>query len=68
MLPTGIVLTSNPPQYPHRCDRCRAEETFAREYPCLEYVVKAEAVLQAGGRLRIWSEPGQELKAETPGG
>lgn len=33
MQSTGITLTSNPPQYPHRCNKCGAEQTFMECYP-----------------------------------
>jgi len=36
MRPTGIVLTSNPPQYPHKCNACGYEATYGTRYP---YVV-----------------------------
>ncbi len=39
MKPTGICLTSLPPQYPHRCDQCGHEETVrGKTYPHHEYV------------------------------
>ena len=40
--PTGTVLTSNPPQYPHKCYNpdCDYGETFVdKSYPHLEYVL-----------------------------
>ena len=38
MKPTGICLTSSPPQYPHRCDKCGHEETVrGKTYPCIEH-------------------------------
>ena len=33
MRPTGIVLTSNPPQYPHKCTNCGYEQTYPQKYP-----------------------------------
>ena len=36
MRPSGIVLTSNPPQYPHTCTSCSYKQTFGVRYP---YVV-----------------------------
>lgn len=30
---TGQVLTSNPPQYPHRCNHCGDTKTFKNRYP-----------------------------------
>lgn len=37
-LPTGRVLLSNPPQYPHECNNCGEEKIFEKSYPTLEYV------------------------------
>ena len=39
MLPTGILLTSNPAQYPHRCNKCGHEDTprGGKSYPRTEY-------------------------------
>lgn len=36
-LPTGIVLMTNPCQYPHKCNSCGKEETFLVQYPKIEY-------------------------------
>ncbi len=33
MIPTGITLTSNPPQYPHKCAECSNTEIFRIQYP-----------------------------------
>ena len=33
MRPTGIVLTSNPPQYPHKCNYCGNKEVYDTCYP-----------------------------------
>lgn len=33
MLPTGIMLCSNPPQYPHKCTECGLQSTFDTKYP-----------------------------------
>lgn len=30
---TGIVLTSNPPQYPHKCTNCGYTQTYGVQYP-----------------------------------
>ncbi len=35
--PTGIALTSYPPQYPHICDKCGRNETFWEKYPKTVY-------------------------------
>lgn len=37
MLPTGITLTSYPPQYPHACDNCDTRENFLEVYPSVRY-------------------------------
>ena len=33
MRSTGIVLTSNPPWYPHKCPNCGACQDFRTSYP-----------------------------------
>ena len=33
MRPTGIVLMSNPPMYPHKCTNCDYEQTYNVKYP-----------------------------------
>ena len=33
MRPTGKVLMSNPPQYPHKCVVCGNTENLLRQYP-----------------------------------
>lgn len=33
MRPTSIVLTSNPPQYPHKCNYCGNEKVYDKCYP-----------------------------------
>jgi hypothetical protein len=33
MRPTGAALMSNPPKYPHVCNRCGHKETFRVKYP-----------------------------------
>jgi len=37
MYPTGIVLTSCPPVYPHACQECGAQEPLSKYYPAIEY-------------------------------
>ena len=37
MRPTGSLLLTAPPQYPHVCDKCGASKTFREIYPRLEY-------------------------------
>lgn len=33
MKPTGTILTSLPPQYVHRCEKCGFEENLNEMYP-----------------------------------
>ncbi len=34
----GMTLMSDPPQYPHICDKCGTEKTFIGiHYPCQSY-------------------------------
>lgn len=42
MRPTGAMLASNPPQYPHRCNVCGAKNVFGRQYPQIAYGVGEE--------------------------
>ena len=38
---SGMTLTSNPPQYPHRCNKCGAEKhILGITYPYIEHEVK----------------------------
>jgi hypothetical protein len=37
MRPTGIVLTTEPPQYPHKCHSCGYEQTYPIRYPYTVY-------------------------------
>lgn len=37
MKPTCMCLPSNPPQYPHACDKCGECRTFNVIYPRTEY-------------------------------
>lgn len=37
MVPTGIILTVNPPLYPHKCPGCGATRNFKEKYPKVEY-------------------------------
>ena len=38
MLPSGVVLASNPPQYPHVCKRCgKTENVIDKKFPNIEY-------------------------------
>ncbi|MFW6311365.1 MAG: hypothetical protein ACOC1K_03930 [Nanoarchaeota archaeon] len=38
MRPTGVVLTTQPPQYPHKCNKCNYEQTYQVRYP---YIVNS---------------------------
>lgn len=38
MIPNGICLASNPPQYPHVCDNCgNVQNIMGKRYPFIEY-------------------------------
>lgn len=41
-LPTGMMLASNPPQYPHKCNNCGKEQTFYKRYPFIDYKPKED--------------------------
>jgi hypothetical protein len=34
---SGVVLTTNPPQYPHTCTSCGTTATYGNTYPHLDY-------------------------------
>jgi predicted RNA-binding Zn-ribbon protein involved in translation (DUF1610 family) len=36
---TGVMLMSNPPRFPHRCNACGAEKIFGSKYPQITYGV-----------------------------
>ena len=40
MEPTGKMLLTNQPGFPHQCNKCEARETFSDKYPkqVLEYL------------------------------
>ena len=40
--PTGTSLMSNPPQYPHRCDKCDHPHTFNERFPTIRYCKEGE--------------------------
>ena len=42
MRPTGVLLTSNPPQFPHRCNNCDAHQNFTEKYPTVRYAAEGE--------------------------
>lgn len=35
--PTGMKYMTNPPQYPHKCNKCEKKEQFRCTYPKIEY-------------------------------
>jgi hypothetical protein len=37
MKPTGMMLASCPPQFPHQCNLCGMRATYDTSYPHLEY-------------------------------
>ena len=37
---TGMTLTSNPPQYPHKCPKCKKEYKLKHVYPVLMWKEK----------------------------
>lgn len=41
MWPTGVVLTSFPEQYPHRCSGCGRVENHLSRYPRVEHRTEA---------------------------
>lgn len=40
MMPTGIALLSNPPQYPHKCNKCGHQvNVTGNKYPFIKHEV-----------------------------
>lgn len=37
MRPVGMMLTIDPPLFPHRCNKCGRQENFQTNYPHIEY-------------------------------
>lgn len=37
MKPTGLMLCSDPPQFPHQCSLCDMQKTYEARYPHTEY-------------------------------
>lgn len=37
MEPTGVVLASYPPQWPHQCDNCGATKNLWQKYPTIRW-------------------------------
>lgn len=44
MRPTGVMLLSNPPKFPHRCTECDALQTFTEKYPTIQYAEEGESL------------------------
>lgn len=65
----GNVLTSYPPQYPHKCGACGKGATSDKVYPCVEHealVLPAGADKMPGDRLLRMFEA--KLKADGGAG
>lgn len=50
MRPDGRCLASNPPWYPHVCEKCGARENTRKVYPFIEYKEVRERTLAPGMR------------------
>lgn len=37
MVSSGIILTSDPPKYEHRCNKCGIKENYDIRYPDIRY-------------------------------
>jgi hypothetical protein len=54
--PTGTVLTSYPPQYPHRCNNadCDYQQTFSdKTYPYIDHVFDDSIQIRNGNTIDI---------------
>lgn len=40
--PTGEILMSNPPQFPHACNKCDHRATFTERYPTVRYALEGD--------------------------
>lgn len=60
--PTGTVLTSNPPQYPHKCNNndCDYGETFNKAYPYIDYEFDSKIRLVGGNRVDLIAGKGDD--------
>ena len=38
--PTGMMLASNHPQFPHACNKCDDRKTFSERYPTVRYALE----------------------------
>jgi hypothetical protein len=36
-VPSGVALLTNPPKYPHYCNKCNAKDVFPNTYPKVVY-------------------------------
>ena len=55
MRPTGLTLTSHPPQYPHLCDKCAASAVFTVIYPQLLHVTQGPWKPAPGSESKVFS-------------
>ena len=39
---TGMILTSEPPWYPHKCPDCGLLKNYRKKYPYVEYKYKED--------------------------
>lgn len=37
LVPDGQILLSNPPKFPHKCERCGATINLSERYPLIRY-------------------------------
>ena len=42
MRPTGVMLLSDPPKFPHQCEVCGEAQTFTEKYPTIQYAEEGE--------------------------
>jgi|APSaa5957512576_1039674.scaffolds.fasta_scaffold298337_2 hypothetical protein len=59
MLPTGKCLMTNPPQYPHKCNKCNEARGFPDKYPALAFKViddKLGTVTSDLSQDQIWEQ------------
>lgn len=52
MRPTGVMLMSDPPKFPHCCTECDALMTFTEKYPAVTYVFEGERLDLSEARYR----------------
>lgn len=56
VLPTGMVLTSDPLQYQHECSKCGKQYTFREAYPHIVYEDKTIANDMIGSNINLFSK------------